>query len=323
MAIEDSTQSSAPAAVSEASIDAAAANPSLTEREAELVTRLEELRDDPFSAVQDEVAWFTEAWDQILDFVIAYSFQLIGAAIIMLLGVMLANRLHGLMLSLQERRNIDITLRQFIASVVRIGVIAGFVVIAVENIGISVAPFVAAIGGLALGASFALQLPVSNYGAGLVIILTRPFRVGDTLRVIEQYGVVEEINLAMTHLTNEDGEQIIIPNKHLIGEVLVNSRENRVVEGVVEVSYGDDPVRGIEVVTAALAADPGVVADPAVQVGIQSFGESGIELSYRYWVPTTAFFEVQYRVNLAVWNGLRDAGLTIPVPQRVVHMQNA
>ena len=76
-------------------------------------------------------------------------------------------------------------------------------------------------------------------------------------------------------------------------------------------------------VTAALAADPCVVADPAVQVGIQSFGESGIELSYRYWVPTTAFFEVQYRVNLAVWNGLRDAGLTIPVPQRVVHMRDA
>ena len=115
---------------------------------------------------------------------IAYSFQLIGAAIIMLLGVMLANRLHGLVLSLQERRNIDITLRQFIASVVRIGVIAAFVVIAVENIGISVAPFIAAIGGLALGASVALQLPVSNYGAGLVIILTRPFRVGDTLRVV-------------------------------------------------------------------------------------------------------------------------------------------
>ena len=184
---------------------AAAADAALTEREVELATRLEELREDPFAAVQEEVAWFTEAWDQILDFVIAYSFQLIGAAIIMLLGVMLANRLHGLVLSLQERRNIDITLRQFIASVVRIGVIAAFVVIAVENIGISVAPFIAAIGGLALGASFALQLPVSNYGAGLVIILTRPFRVGDTLRVVEQYGVVEEINLAMTHLTNEDG----------------------------------------------------------------------------------------------------------------------
>ncbi len=302
---------------------AAAADAALTEREVELATRLEELREDPFAAVQEEVAWFTEAWDQILDFVIAYSFQLIGAAIIMLLGVMLANRLHGLVLSLQERRNIDITLRQFIASVVRIGVIAAFVVIAVENIGISVAPFIAAIGGLALGASFALQLPVSNYGAGLVIILTRPFRVGDTLRVVEQYGVVEEINLAMTHLTNEDGEQIIIPNKHLIGEVLVNSRENRVVEGTVEVSYGDDPVRGIEVVTAALTAEPGVVADPAVQVGIQSFGESGIELSYRYWVPTTAFFEVQYRVNLAVWTGLRDAGLTIPVPQRDVHIRDA
>ena len=75
--------------------------------------------------------------------------------------------------------------------------------------------------------------------------------------------------------------------------------------------------------TAALTAEPGLVADPTVQVGIQSIRESGIELSYRYWVPTTAFFEVQYRVNLAVWTGLRDAGLNSPVPQRDVHIRDA
>jgi small conductance mechanosensitive channel len=308
------------AAQTGSAMPAAVQGDELTNREEELLRRLEALRDDPLAAVQEEVRWFTTAWEAFLDFAVAYSFQLAGAAVILLVGILVANRLARFVLSLQEKRNVDVTLRQFIASVVRLVVIAAFVVIAVENIGISVAPFLAAIGGLALGASFALQLPVSNYGAGLVIILTRPFRVGDTLRVLDQYGLVEEINLAMTHMTNEDGEQIIIPNKHLIGEILVNSHENRVVEGVVRVAYGEAPDRAIAVVREALARDPDVAATPAPQIGIQGFPESGMELAYRFWVPTTAFFEVQYRVNLAIWHALDDAGLSIPWPQHDVKL---
>lgn len=299
---------------------AEAAGDVLTSQEVELLRRLEALRDDPLAAMQEEVAWFYALWDSFVDFVLAHLLQLSGGAIILLIGVLLANRLSRLVLSVQEKRNVDVTLRQFISSVVRLTVLVVFVVIAVENIGISVAPFLAAIGGLALGASFALQLPVSNYGAGLVIILTRPFRVGDTLRVVDQYGLVEEINLAMTHMTNEDGELIVIPNKHLIGEILVNSHANRVVEGVVRVAYGDDPDLAIDTVRQVLARDPGVVARPASQVGIQAFAESGMELSYRFWVPTTSFFEIQYRVNLAIWHALREAGLSVPYPRADVNL---
>jgi len=297
-----------------------AAGDPLTSQEMELLRRLEALREDPLAVMQEEVAWFTAAWESLLDFVLAHLLQLAGGAVILLIGVLLANRLARLVLSVQEKRNVDVTLRQFISSVVRLSVLAVFVVIAVENIGISVAPFLAAIGGLALGASFALQLPVSNYGAGLVIILTRPFRVGDTLRVVDQYGLVEEINLAMTHLTNEDGELIVIPNKHLIGEILVNSHANRVVEGMVRIAYGDDPDLAIATVQGVLARDPDVVARPPVQVGIQAFAETGMELSYRFWVPTTSFFEVQYRVNLAIWHALREAGLSVPYPRADVNL---
>ena len=282
--------------------------------------RLEDLAEDPLGVVQEEVAWFASAFDSVADYLLAYSLQFVGALILLAIGVVLANRVSRLVLALQERRGIDVTLRQFIAAVVRMVILIGFVIIAVEQMGISVAPFLAAIGGLALGASFALQLPVSNYGAGLVIILIRPFRVGDTIRVLDQYGLVEEINLAMTHLTNEDGEQIVIPNKHLIGEVLVNSHANRVVEGMVGISYGDDPEAAIEVVRAVLAGEEDVCGTPEALVGIQGFGDSSVEIAYRYWVPTTNFFEVQYRVNLAVWRALREAGLTIPFPQRDVHL---
>jgi small conductance mechanosensitive channel len=141
--------------------------------------------------------------------------------------------------------------------------------------------------------------------------------------VLDHYGLVEDINLAMTHMTNEDGEQIVIPNKHLIGEVLVNSHANRVVEGVVGISYDDDPEAAIAVARAVLAADEDVCSPADAQVGIQAFGESSVDIAYRYWVPTTAFFEVQYRVNLALWRALGEAGVTIPFPQRDVRVVSA
>lgn len=274
----------------------------------------------PLTLVQQEVEWVTAAYETLVNYLVTYSFQLLGAVLIMVLGVLVANRVHRLVLSVQKKRNVDVTLRQFVASVVRVVVLVGFAIIAVEKIGISIGPFLAAIGGLALGASFALQLPISNYGAGLVIILTRPFKVGDTIRIIDQWGVVEDISLALTTLTNEDGEEIVIPNKHLIGEVLINSHASRIVEGVVGIAYGDEPAKAVEVIRGVLEDDPDVTATPSPQVGIQGFGDSAVEIAYRYWVPTQRYFEIQYRVNMAVWSAIADVGLTIPFPQRDVHL---
>lgn len=271
--------------------------------------------------VQSEVEWMTGAVERAVDFMVTYSFQIVGAVIIMIIGFLVSNWVSNALLRLQERRNIDVTLRQFIASAVRLLVLLMFLIIAVGKLGISITPFVAAIGGLAVGASFALQGPVSNYGAGVVLILTRPFKVGDTIRVVEQAGIVQEINLAYTVLYTEDGEQIVIPNRHVVGEVLTNSWQYRVVEGVVGISYGDDPERAIILLRQVLSDDPDVAKAPPGQVGIGAFGDSAVEIAYRYWVPTESFFEVQYRVNLAVWKAIGTAGITIPFPQRDVHLK--
>jgi small conductance mechanosensitive channel len=278
---------------------------------------------DPMAMVQEQAAWVAELYEQGVEFLVTYSFDIVGALLILAIGYAVAGWLGRTLLRLQERRDVDVTLRQFIAGAVRLLVLVMFAIIAVGKLGISVTPFVAAIGGLAVGVSFALQGPVSNYGAGLLIILTRPFKVGDTIRVVEQAGVVETIQLAATRLTNEDGEEIVIPNKHIVGEVLTNSWSHRLVEGVVGISYGDDPEKAIEVVRATLAADPDVTDAPPPQVGIQAFGDSAVEIAYRYWVPTKAWFEVQYRVNLAVWKAIQDVGLSIPFPQRDVHLHRA
>jgi small conductance mechanosensitive channel len=169
--------------------------------------------------VEKELEFAQQAYDVVINFVVTYSFQLVGAIIILIAGFVIGGWVSRVLLRLQERRNVDVTLRYFIASTVRLVVIGLFVIIAVGKLGISITPFIAALGGLAVGASFAIQGPVSNYGAGFVIILTRMFKVGDTISVQGCSGMVKEITLATTQLVAEDGEDIVIPNKHVVGEI--------------------------------------------------------------------------------------------------------
>ena len=154
-----------------------------------------------------------QAYDVIVNFVVNYSFQLVGAVIILIAGFIVGGWVSRILLRLQERRDVDVTLRHFIASTARLVVIGLFVIIAVSKLGLSITPLIAALGGLAVGASFALQGPVSNYGAGFVIILTRMFKVGDTISVQGYSGLVKEITLATTQLVAEDGEDIVIPKQ--------------------------------------------------------------------------------------------------------------
>jgi small conductance mechanosensitive channel len=270
--------------------------------------------------VEKELELAQQAYDVIVSFVVTYSFQLIGAVIILIAGFIIGGWVARALLRLQARRDVDVTLRQFIASTVRLIVIGLFVIIAVSKLGISITPLIAALGGLAVGASFAIQGPVSNYGAGFVIILTRMFKVGDTISVQGCSGLVKEITLATTQLVAEDGEDIVIPNKHVVGEVLRNSYAYRLVEGSIGVAYSDDPDRAIEVVATVLGDYSGVAQEPAPQVGIEAFGDSSIVIAYRFWVPTHSFFEARYAVNRGVFKALREAGVTIPFPQREVRM---
>jgi len=270
--------------------------------------------------VEKELELAQQAYDVVVSFVVTYSFQLIGAVIILIAGFIVGGWVARALLRLQERRNVDVTLRHFIASTLRLIVIGLFVIIAVSKLGISITPLIAALGGLAVGASFAIQGPVSNYGAGFVIILTRMFKVGDTVSVQGYSGLVTEITLATTQLAAEDGEHIVIPNKHVVGEIHRNSYANRLVEGSIGIAYGDDPDRAIDVVGKVLAANVSVTAEPAPQVGIEAFGDSSITVAFRFWVPTQSFFETRYAVNSEVFKALGEAGISIPFPQREVRL---
>ena len=243
--------------------------------------------------------------------------------LILIAGFIIGGMVSRALLRIQERQNVDVTLRHFIASTVRLIVTGLLVMIAVGKLGISITPFIAALVGLAVGASFAIQGPVSNYGAGFVIILTRMFKVGDTISVQGCFGLVKEITLATTQLVADDGEEIVIPNKHVVSEIHRNSYAYRVVEGSIGVAYSGDPDVAIEVIKKVIAGFDTIAVEPSPQVSIESFSDSSIVTAYRFWVLTPSFFEVQYAVNRGVYKALREANVVIPFPQREVRLSTS
>ncbi|KPK25207.1 MAG: mechanosensitive ion channel protein MscS [Nitrospira bacterium SG8_3] len=270
--------------------------------------------------MEEEIQAVQKVVDLIIDFFVRYSFQVAGAIIVLLAGWIVARAIGSFVLRFLEKKKLDITFSRFIASTVKLIVIAFAVIVALGKFGISIAPFIAAGAALAFGASFAIQGPLSNYGAGLVIIFTRPFVVGNTITVAGVSGVVEEVKLGATILTDEDGVTITIPNKHVVGEILHNSEAWRIVEEVVGISYESDPEEAIRITTQALGGIDKVSKDPPPQVGIQKFGDSSIDIGLRYWVPSKRYFLTLYEVNLAVYKNLKEGGVEIPFPQRDVHI---
>lgn len=270
--------------------------------------------------MKEELEAVEKYMDLAVEFALKYGFQVVYAIIILIIGLIIARWLANMVVRVCEGRKLDITLSRFLGSVVRLSVLAFVMIIVLGKFGINMTPFIAAIGAVAFGSSLALAGSLSNYGAGLTIIITRPFVVGNTIAVQGVSGVVEEVGLASTHLSTEDGERITIPNKHIVGEILTNSFENKVVEIAIGISYEDDPQKAIGIIQETLQKIPEIVNEPAPQIGIEEFADSSVNIGMRYWVPTKQYFQILYRANLAVYEALNKAEITIPFPQRDIHM---
>ena len=252
--------------------------------------------------------------------IVNYGFQFIGALIILVLGWFAAMWIGGATLKLCVRAKLDVTLSAFFANITKILVLTFVVIIALGKFGITIAPFIAALSAVAFGGTLALQGPISNYGSGLIIILTRPFVVGDTITIQGVTGVVDEIKLAYTQLTNEDGQNITIPNKLIVGETICNSYVNMLIETVIRISYREDPERVISIIRKVMMDNPDVASQPAPLIGIAEFAESAIVIGLRYWVPTRRYYEIQYAVNGEIYRLIREHGIAIQYPQLQVRM---
>lgn len=261
-------------------------------------------------AVGQQVETVSRWVEALIEFSVTYGFQILGALVFLFVGLKVAawaGRRVGMTLGAKD---IDQTLARFLGNVVKIVMIIFLVIITLGNFGISIAPLIALAGASAFGATMAIQGPLSNYGAGLSIILARTFVVGNTITVNRHVsGVVEEITLAHTLLLGEDGERITIPNKEIVGRVLVNSDENRVVQSRICIGEGEDWEKALEVLRDALAGIEELQDAPKPQIGIHDFTYGGVIIGMRFWVPSRRYFNLRYRVNEAALKALNSAGI--------------
>ncbi len=252
--------------------------------------------------------------DTFVAFAVAYGFQILGALVVLVIGLKISSWLARRTVDFGARRGFDPTLTKFAGNVVRVILIAFVIIVTLGNFGITIAPFIALAGAVAFGGTLAIQGPLSNYGAGLVLILTRPFKVGSTIQVKGVYGVVQEINLAATVLKGEDGEKITIPNKEIVGQVIVDSHEYRVVETKIIVRNDQDIDGATKVVRDAIAEFAETEGAPPPQVGVHDFTYGGIVLGARFWVPSLRYFQIRYQANRKIYNALRGAGVALVEP---------
>lgn len=259
--------------------------------------------------MQQELESVSKLIDSAIAFGIEYGFQIIGALIVLFVGLKVSNWAGARIAGFAQAKGLDPTLSGFIGNIVRIVLIGFVIIVTLGNFGISVTPLIALAGAAAFGATMAIQGPLSNYGAGLSIIMARPFTVGNTVTLGKISGVVDKVALGATVLTGEDNERIIVPNKEIVGRIIINSQDSRVVETRICVATDTDVDKATAAIRAALKKVPEVQNEPRIQAGVHDFTYGGLVLGLRFWVPGRQYFEVRYRANQAVLEALRAAGI--------------
>lgn len=257
-----------------------------------------------------------EAW---LPVVLAYSGQIVLALITLLVGWWLINTLTSRVGGLLASRHVDHTLRGFVGSLVNIILKILLLVSVASMIGIQTTSFVAAIGAAGLAIGLALQGSLSNFAGGVLILLFRPFKVGDWIEAQGVSGTVDSILIFHTVLRTGDNKRVIVPNGALSNGTITNysAEPQRKVVFDVGVDYEADLKRA-QAILLELAQDPRVLRDPAPVAVVSNLGESAITLSLRVWVKNADYWDVMFLFNEKARDALGKHGIGIPRPQRVV-----
>lgn len=265
----------------------------------------------------------TKLIDFITEHAVQYGFQIIGALVILFVGWMASRFFAKLTQRALHEKKIDITIERFFVLLVRWAVLALAILFALSNLGVQIAPLIAGLSVAGVGIGLALQGPLSNYASGVTLIFTKPFKVGDIIEVHGYQGEVSDIALPRTELLGLDGSRIIIPNKHIIGEVIKNFSEYRKLEFNVGVSFDTDVDLALKTIETILKGNKLIPDNQPIKVGIRDFGDSAINLQAYVWVFQSNYLEIKFAVNKAIVDDFRRNKITIPNPQRDVFLHQA
>jgi small conductance mechanosensitive channel len=263
--------------------------------------------------------------EQAPGLIIKYGTMLVVALLIFILGKWIARGVSNAVVRAMNKRDVDVTITRFVGSLVY-GILFAFVIVAaLSQLGIETTSFIAMLGAAGLAVGLALQGSLSNFAAGVLLIMFRPLRAGDFVEAAGVSGVVEEVGIFTTILKTGDNKVIIVPNSGIMGTTITNYslEKNRRIDLLVGISYDADIRQAREIVQQLMAADDRILKDPAASVGVADLADSSVNLAIRPWVKSADYWAVRGDLLEAIKIAFDEKDIGIPYPQMSVHFEPA
>jgi small conductance mechanosensitive channel len=254
----------------------------------------------------------------------AFALDLLAAILIFVIGRWVAKWVSILIGKVMTKARVEQILVSFVQHLSYFGLLAFVIIAALDRVGIKLTAAIAVLGAAALAVAFALQGSLSNFAAGILMVIFKPFKVGDLVAVAGVQGTVQEIQVLNTVLNSPDNVRIIIPNAQVTGGTISNYTANatRRIDLTIGVSYDDDLKKAKQVIESVLGADARILKNPAPTVAVYELGDSSVNFVVRPWVKPVDYWDVYFDVTAKVKVALEANGITIPFPQQDVNIKS-
>jgi small conductance mechanosensitive channel len=262
--------------------------------------------------------------DKIYEYLATYGLSVVAAVVIFIVGRWLAKLISKLVAKGMIKAKVEKTLANFVQNLCYIALLIFVIIAALSKLGIQTASFIAIVGAAGLAVGLALQGSLANFASGVLMLIFKPFKVGDFVEVAGAKGTVKEVQIFNTVLAAPDNVRVIIPNAQVTGGNILNYSVNgtRRVDLVAGISYEDDPKKAKQVIEQVLADDERVLAEPAATVAVSELGDSSVNFVVRPWVKAEDYWGVYFDITQKIKLALDQNGISIPYPQRDIHMKN-
>jgi small conductance mechanosensitive channel len=270
--------------------------------------------------MNDQLAAVDQAKSTILDLAVRFGPKLLTAIVILVVGLFVSRWVDRWLRRGLNRLDLEPPVRLLLARLVRAVIVLLFMIVALQNLGVELLPLIAGLGVAGAAVALATQGVLSNAAAGLTIIFTKPFRVGEYVSIVAVEGMVNSITLFNTTLSHVDQSMIVIPNRKIVGEILHNYGKIRQVDILVGVAYDTDLNAALTAITELVRSNPRVLVEPPPIIQATLLGSSAINISVKPWVAVPDFGAATGEINKSIVEMFRGRGIVIPFPQHEVRL---
>ncbi|WP_024750169.1 mechanosensitive ion channel family protein [Crocosphaera subtropica] len=259
------------------------------------------------------------------EWLVSFGLQLLAAIIILLIGIQVAKFSRKLAEKALQKTKVDTTIISFLSNVVYVTVLALVTIIVLGQVGVKTASLIAILGSVGIAVGLALQGSLSNIASGLMLVIFRPFRVGDYIEGGGTAGIVKEIQIFNTILTSPDNRRIFVPNSKFFESSITNysAEATRRIDLVFGIGYEDNIKKAKQLLTDILTEDSRILTDPSPTVGLLELGDSSVNFAVRPWVKQADYWDVYFSLQETVKQRFDEAGINIPFPQTDVHIHQS